>query len=591
MANYRLSVTLEPMGYGRVETPSLSRALAVELVPALKGAPGPQGPQGPEGPPGPGSSWGAITGTLTDQSDLQAALAGKAAAAHSHTAAEISDSSAAGRTLLTAADASAQRTALNVADGATANSPDATLLDRSNHIGMQAQSTVTGLEAALAGRAAAFHTHTAAEISDSSIAGRALLTAVDASAQRAALGAQPLDGDLTALAETTGTNTLYYRSGPDTWSPVTIGANLSFSGGTLASTGGASGLADGSYGDIDVSGGGTSMTVGAASANTFYVNDIHMSGGNPVVRGANMSFETLSPVFHGTFNFGGGGSNSGVFKTINIGPGGLSGSTTDITIGSDVSGALGTLTINTPTVTFGTQVTSVSMASAAVDVGHIRLQELGSDPGSMTSGRLWYDVNTGHLKFHSGGRSKVIDNQLDVPFLVPPTGEYLLTTAGAGGAAAATLAGAAGRVDLFPYLPREDIAINQLVVNCTTAVASAQGKIVVYGSDANGRADGLLLETGVLDFGTTGVKVATVNLTLKKGEVYWLGVRHSSTATLSAWATTSTPDINGGTAISTSARKVLRRTLTFANAAPAAWGFTSAEINPGPATAIWMRLA
>lgn len=50
---------------------------------------------------------------------------------------------------------------------------------------------------------------------------------------------QPLDADLTAFAALTGTNTIYYRSGADTWSPVTMGGNMTFSGGVLNSTGGA----------------------------------------------------------------------------------------------------------------------------------------------------------------------------------------------------------------------------------------------------------------------------------------------------------------------------------------------------------------
>jgi len=51
-------------------------------------------------------------------------------------------------------------------------------------------------------------------------------------------GKQPLDADLTSLASAAGTNTLYYRSGAGTWSAVTIGSNLTFTGGTLAATGG-----------------------------------------------------------------------------------------------------------------------------------------------------------------------------------------------------------------------------------------------------------------------------------------------------------------------------------------------------------------
>lgn len=49
---------------------------------------------------------------------------------------------------------------------------------------------------------------------------------------------QPLDADLTAIAALGGTNTIYYRSAANTWSAVTIGSNLSFSGGTLSATGG-----------------------------------------------------------------------------------------------------------------------------------------------------------------------------------------------------------------------------------------------------------------------------------------------------------------------------------------------------------------
>jgi hypothetical protein len=49
--------------------------------------------------------------------------------------------------------------------------------------------------------------------------------------------AQPLDGDLTAIAALTGTNTIYYRSAPDIWSPVSF-SGLSFSGGILTVTAG-----------------------------------------------------------------------------------------------------------------------------------------------------------------------------------------------------------------------------------------------------------------------------------------------------------------------------------------------------------------
>jgi hypothetical protein len=59
-------------------------------------------------------AWGSITGTLSSQTDLQAALDGKAASVHTHASNDISDSSAAGRSMLMAADAAAQTVLLNV---------------------------------------------------------------------------------------------------------------------------------------------------------------------------------------------------------------------------------------------------------------------------------------------------------------------------------------------------------------------------------------------------------------------------------------------------------------------------------------------
>src|SRR5262245_33818070 len=48
---------------------------------------------------------------------------------------------------------------------------------------------------------------------------------------------QPQDADLTSIAAYGGTGTWLYRSAADTWSPVTFGSNISFSGGVLNATG------------------------------------------------------------------------------------------------------------------------------------------------------------------------------------------------------------------------------------------------------------------------------------------------------------------------------------------------------------------
>jgi hypothetical protein len=86
---------------------------------------------------GGGNSWGSITGTLSSQTDLQTALNGKQPLT----------------TVLTNTTASfttAQETKLaGIESGATANQTNSFLLDRANHTGTQAISTVTGLQTAI----------------------------------------------------------------------------------------------------------------------------------------------------------------------------------------------------------------------------------------------------------------------------------------------------------------------------------------------------------------------------------------------------------------------------------------------------------
>jgi len=96
-------------------------------------------------------TWGSITGLLSAQIDLQAALNSKASQDHVGAG---GTAHAAATTLADGFMSAAQVTKLNgIATGATANSTDAVLLARSNHTGSQAQSTVTNLVTDLAAKA------------------------------------------------------------------------------------------------------------------------------------------------------------------------------------------------------------------------------------------------------------------------------------------------------------------------------------------------------------------------------------------------------------------------------------------------------
>lgn len=95
----------------------------------------------------------------------------------------------------------------------------------------------TDLQTALNGKSSVGHTQAWNTITSTptTLAGYGITDGVTATA--VAAGYQPLDADLTAIAALTGTG-IYYRSAADTWSLVTIGSGLTFTGGTLAASGG-----------------------------------------------------------------------------------------------------------------------------------------------------------------------------------------------------------------------------------------------------------------------------------------------------------------------------------------------------------------
>jgi hypothetical protein len=159
-------------------------------------------------------------------------------------ATQISDSTTAGRALLTAADAAAQRTALsinNVDNTSDANKPVSTvqqtaLNGKANTAHSHAIADVTGLQTALDAKAATSHTQAASTISDSTAAGRALLTAADAAAQRTALALGTADSPTFSNVSDSKGN---LRDLPVTNRTAAYTAALSDTGGTIRiSTGG-----------------------------------------------------------------------------------------------------------------------------------------------------------------------------------------------------------------------------------------------------------------------------------------------------------------------------------------------------------------
>lgn len=148
-----------------------------------------------------------------------------------------------------------------------------------------------------------------------------------------------------------------------------------------------------------------------------------------------------------------------------------------------------------------------------------------------------------------------------------------------------TAGAAADRIELIPFYCHTTFAINEIGLQCTTAAASANAKVVIYSSDSNGWANALLYESANLDCSTTGFKSVVPTFTFTASTKYWIGYR-SSSASL-AFRSIANSDIRRlgrENATSTGIYFALRRTLTFATAATDPWSFTSTDLVTGNST-------
>ena len=84
--------------------------------------------------------------------------------------------------------------------------------------------------------------------------------------------------------------------------------------------------------------------------------------GGLTASGASASIGTATVA--ATYGMGTGATVAAAVKAVDLGTGGVSGSVTNVVIGSATAGALGTVTVNTPAVVFASTVTSVQAASA-----------------------------------------------------------------------------------------------------------------------------------------------------------------------------------------------------------------------------------
>ncbi len=118
-------------------------------------------------------------------------------------------------------------------------------------------------------------------------------------------------------------------------------------------------------------------------------------GGSWTFSSAALGFGTS--VLAQTVGLANGAHTTGLIKAVNIGIAGLSGSITNVAIGSAVAGALGTITINSPTVTFASTVSAIAMAAANVSALYLGLGGATADSTNRMS------VNTPAVLLNNAG--------------------------------------------------------------------------------------------------------------------------------------------------------------------------------------------
>ena len=86
----------------------------------------------------------------------------------------------------------------------------------------------------------------------------------------------------------------------------------------------------------------------------------------------------------------------------------------------------------------------------------------------------------------------------------------------------ATMAALSGYQMWVPFVALENATINNLEIQCTTAVASSTVQLGLYSSDANNDLSGAIFISGAISCATTGAKIAPCSIAIQKGKVYWL---------------------------------------------------------------------
>ena len=392
----------------------------------------------------------------------------------------------------------------------------------------------------------------------------------------------------------------WYNRGDIVWfmSPSTGGASYSecvssgypgtWQDGALLGSSGGGGITDGDKGDIVVSGSGATWSLDYAAVNPVIAPAWVNVTGKPTISGTNTGDQTITLTGDVT------GSGTGSFAATLA-----AGAVTLAKMANVASGSVfyrKTAGAGAPEVqTFATLKTDLGLATVATSGA---FSDLTGKPTTITG----YGITDAAASSHTHAFSSLtslpttlagygITDASQAPWVTPTTGELIMTTNGASGGSTDFASGSANSMNLAPFIPRGDFTSTDALINVTSAgTAGTTVKIVLYSSDSNGRPFSPLLTSADVAVTATGQQSTAFAYAFKKGVTYWMGTRANGTCTLSAWHPSGIPDINGGTGVSTSRRKALFRSVTYASANPDPWTWSGSEITTSLAAAIWLKV-
>jgi hypothetical protein len=87
-----------------------------------------------------------------------------------------------------------------------------------------------------------------------------------------------------------------------------------------------------------------------------------------------------------------------------------------------------------------------------------------------------------------------------------------------------------GLIVAVPFIASEAKTWNRIGINCVDGSAGIGVRIGIYSSAANGLPDALLVDSGELDFSSSGNKEATISQALSANTLYWLALVAESSA-------------------------------------------------------------